>query len=84
MFEFHLRILDVRERETDPPSFLGIVEGFPQIMTHSASVEQAERDLRNALAEYLRGIQNHEATHIEWDDYPTVQLRRLYLGSRPD
>ncbi len=25
MFEFRLRILDVRERDTDPPSFLGIV-----------------------------------------------------------
>ena len=29
MFEFRLRILDVWEREMDPPSFLGIVEGFP-------------------------------------------------------
>jgi imidazoleglycerol phosphate synthase glutamine amidotransferase subunit HisH len=82
MFEFRLRILDVRESETGPNSFLGIVEGFPQIMTHSTSVEQAEKDLVNALIEHLRRLQDHEATRIGWDDFATVRVARLYLGPR--
>jgi hypothetical protein len=57
VFEFRLRILDAREDETGPKSFLGIVEGLPEILVHSTSVEQAERDLLNALEEYLRRIQ---------------------------
>jgi hypothetical protein len=80
MFEFRLRILDVRERDTDPPSFLGIVEGFPQIMTHSTSVERAEIDLTNALSERLKQLQDRGATRIDWDDFPTACLIRFYLG----
>jgi hypothetical protein len=38
MFEFSLRILDFRERETNSLPNLGIVEGFPQVMTHSTSI----------------------------------------------
>ncbi|HTT45056.1 MAG TPA: hypothetical protein VMH38_03445 [Thermoplasmata archaeon] len=81
MFEFRLRILDVRERDTDPPSFLGIVEGFPQIMTHSTSVAQAKTDLTNALTEHLKRLQDLEATRIDWDDFPTVSASRLHLCS---
>jgi hypothetical protein len=62
VFEFRLRILDARERETDPPSYLGIVEGFPLIMTHSTSVEQAAIDLTNAFIEHVKGLQDQEAT----------------------
>jgi len=80
MFEFRLRILDVREREADPPSFLGIVEGFPEILDHAASIEQAERDLLNAFGEHLKPLQDHEATRIDWDDFPTVRVTRLYLS----
>jgi hypothetical protein len=80
MFEFRLRILDVRERDMDPPSFLGIVEGFPQILTHSTSVEQAETDLTNSLIEHLKRLQDREATLIDWDDFPTVRSIRLYIG----
>jgi hypothetical protein len=82
MFEFRLRILDVRERETDPPSFLGIVEGFPEILVHAASPGHAEVDLANALVEYLQRLQDREATRIDWDDFPTVRLVRIYLGPR--
>jgi hypothetical protein len=82
MFEFRLRILDVRERETDPPSFLGIVEGFPEILVHATSPGQAERDLVNALAEHLRRVQDRESTRIDWDDFPTLRLMRLYLSPR--
>jgi hypothetical protein len=79
MFEFRLRILDVRERDTDPPSFLGIVEGLPQIMTHSFSMEQAEIDLTNALTDHLRRMQDQEATRLEFDDFPTVRVSRIHL-----
>jgi Lon protease-like protein len=80
VFEFRLRILDVRERETDLPSFLGIVEGFPQVMAHAASVVEAERDLFDALRDYLTRIQDREATRIDWDEYPTVRSVGLYLA----
>jgi hypothetical protein len=83
MFEFRLRILDVRERETDPPSFLGIVEGFSQVLVHAASAAEAERDLVVALADFLKRIQDLEATRIHWDDFPTVREVQLVLGQRP-
>jgi hypothetical protein len=80
VFEFRLRILDVRERETDPPSFLGVVEGFPQVLVHATSAEQAERDLVNALIQHFERLQDREATLIDWDDLPTVRSVRLYIG----
>ncbi len=79
MFEFRMRILDVRERDTDPPSFLGIVEGFPEVLVHTTSPEEVERDLTNALSEHLRRLQDREATRIDWDDYPTVRMVTLYV-----
>ncbi|MGD1098851.1 MAG: hypothetical protein ABR888_00680 [Thermoplasmata archaeon] len=82
MFEIPLRILDVRERDTDPPSFLGIVEGFPDVLVHATSPGQAERDLVNALGEYLQRLQDRESTRIDWDDFPTVRSVRFYLGPR--
>jgi len=80
VFEFRLRILDVRERETDPPSFLGVVEGFPEVLAHAASPERAERELVNALEEHLELLQDHGATRLELDDFPTVRSIRLRLG----
>ena len=77
MFEFRLRVLDVRERDTDPPSFLGIVEGFPQIMTHSTSIKRAEIDLTNAVFDYLRRLQDYESTRQDLDDFPTVRVAHL-------
>ena len=82
MFEFRLRILDVRERDTDPFSFLGIVEGFPEILVHATTVEQAERDIVNALEDHLRRLMDHEATRIDWDDFPTVRSLRVYVSPR--
>jgi predicted RNase H-like HicB family nuclease len=75
MFEFRLRILDVGEG-----SFLGIVEGFPEVLVHSTTVEQAERDLVNALAEHLNRLVNYDATRLELDDFPTMRLARLRLS----
>ncbi len=82
MFEFRLRILDVRERDTDPPSFLGIVEGFPEVLVHATSPVQTERELVDALSAHLRRLQDHEATRIDWDDFPTVRLLRVALQPR--
>ena len=79
MLEIRLRVLDVREHDTDPPSFLGIVEGFPGILVHATTVEQTERELVNALEEHLRHLMDHEATRIQLDDFPTVRVVRLHL-----
>ena len=79
MIEFRLRILDVRESDLGRDSFLGIVEGVPQILIHSVSIEQAENALTNALIEHLKRLQDQEATLLELDDYPTVRMYRLCL-----
>jgi predicted RNase H-like HicB family nuclease len=83
MFEFRLRILDVREKETDPFSYLGIVEGFPEILVHAATIEQVERDLVNALSEHLERLMNREIARLDWDDYPTVKTSRLVVSGTP-
>ena len=83
MFEFRLRILDVRESDMDPPSFLGIVEGLPQILAHATSPGQVEAELTRALIDHLKRLQDHEATRIDWDDFPTVRIARLCLGLPP-
>jgi hypothetical protein len=75
MFEFRLRILDVGEG-----SFLGIVEGFPEVLAHATSPAQAEADLTRALVDHLDRFQDRESTRIDWDDFPTVRVRRLYLS----
>jgi predicted RNase H-like HicB family nuclease len=80
VFEFRLRILDVREHQSDAPSFLGIVEGLPQVMAHATSVAEVERDLMAALADYLARIQDREATRIDWDEFPTVTVRSAFLN----
>lgn len=82
MLEIRLRILNVRERDTDPNSFLGIVEGFPEVLVHATTVEQAEKDLLNGLEEYLGRLMDHEATRLQLDDFPTVRVIRLHLSSR--
>ena len=82
MFEFRLRILDVREHETDPPSFLGIVEGFPEVLVHATTPGQAESVLSQALSDYLMRLQDREATRGDLDEFPTVRVVRLLLGSR--
>lgn len=75
-----MRILDVRERESDPQSFLGIVEGFPEILVHATTMERAERSLVSVLEDHLRRLMDHEATRIDWEDFPTVRVSWLYLG----
>ena len=80
MLEIRLRVLDVRERDTDPPSFLWIVEGFREILVHATTVERVERDLVGALEDHLKRLMDHEATRLQLDDYPTVRTIRLRLN----
>jgi hypothetical protein len=82
MFEFRLRILDVREREMDPFSYLGIVEGFPELLVYATSAGDAEADLVRALVAHLERLQNREATWPQFDDFPTVRTITLFLGPR--
>ena len=80
MLEVRLRILDVREKEADPPSFLGIAEGFPDVLVHATAIEDAERDLVNALEDHLSRLMDYEGTRIQSDDFPTVRVVRLRLS----
>ncbi len=82
MFEFRLRVLDVRAHDIDPFSSLGIVEGFPEILVHAMTSEQAERDLVNALEGHLARLMNPEPTRLQVDDYPTVRTITLRLSPR--
>ena len=40
LLELHLRVRVGGERDTDPPSFLGIVEGSPEIPMHARTMER--------------------------------------------
>ena len=79
MLETRMRTLDVRERPTDPSSFLGIAEGFRGILVHATTVEQVERGLVNAVEEHLQGLMDQEATRLQLDDVPTARVVRLHL-----
>ena len=76
MLEIRLRILAY-----GPQKFLGIAEGFPEVLTFSKSPEAAEVDLTNAVENRLRSLMQPESSSIDWDDAPTVREVRLYLGT---
>ncbi len=76
MFEFRLRIL-----EAGPSSYLGIVEGLPEILVHAATPGEAEGDLMRALIDRLERMMDYEATRIQLDDLPTVRVVRLHLDT---
>jgi hypothetical protein len=77
MFGFHLHVV-----EAGPDPFLGIVEGFPQILVRAASPGLADADLVRALTDQLERAMDTEATKLELDDFPTVRTARLYVGGR--
>ena len=77
MFEIRLRILAY-----GPNQFLGIAEGYPNVLTFSSTIEQAEIDLTNAVTEHLRQSMNLEGTRLDWDDHPTVRTACLRLSLR--
>jgi hypothetical protein len=76
VFEFRLRVLDA-----GGGSFLGIVEGFPEVLVHAASAADAEADLVRALVTHFDRLQNRDATWPQLDDFPPVRVFRLYLTS---
>jgi hypothetical protein len=78
VFEFRLRVLDA-----GGGSFLGIVEGFPELLVHAASARDAEADLVRALAAHLDRLQNREATWPQFDDFPTLRAARILLMPPP-
>jgi len=80
VFEIRLRVLDVREHEGDAPSFLGIAEGFPQVLVHATSASQAEADLMRSLIDHLERLKDPEATRIQLDDFPTVRSSAFRLA----
>lgn len=77
MFEFRLRIL-----EAGPESYLGIVEGLPEILVHAQTADQAQRDLVRGLIDRLKRMMDYESTRIQFDDYPTVQASALVVTPR--
>jgi hypothetical protein len=74
VFEFRLRVLDA-----GGGSFLGIVEGIPELLVHATSAGDAEADLVRALVAHLDHLQNREATWPQFDDLPTIRVLRLQL-----
>lgn len=78
MFEFRLRIL-----EAGPRSYVGVVEGLPEILVHAETPEQTEGDLNRALIDRLERMMDREPTRIERDDLPTVRFTRLVLVTAP-
>jgi predicted RNase H-like HicB family nuclease len=74
VFAFKLRILDV-----GPNSYLGIVEGFPQILAHAESTAECEAQLTRLLTAYLEGLRDEDATQLQLDDFPTVRVSRLLV-----
>jgi hypothetical protein len=74
VFEIRLRILAY-----GPNRFLGIAEGFPDILTFSSTSEEAEIDLANAVIDHLRRSMNSDRTRLDWDDRPVVRTIRLRL-----
>jgi hypothetical protein len=76
VFEFRLRALDA-----GGGSYLGIVEGFPELLVHATCAGNAEADLVRALVAHLERLQNREATWPQLDHFPTVRRARILLMS---
>lgn len=70
----------LRVLEAGPASFLGIVEGLPEILVHALTPESAEADLVRALGDWLERNMDRGATRIERDDLPTVRTLKLRLS----
>jgi predicted RNase H-like HicB family nuclease len=77
VFEIRLRVLEAGEG-----SYLGIVEGFPDILVHATTAAVAEADATRALADHLERSMDREATRMQLEDFPTVRVARLHLTCR--
>ncbi len=78
-----MRILDVRDNESGPSSFLGLAEGFPEVLVHAEKADEVERELVNALEGHFQRLMDHGSTRLELDDFPTVRVVRLQLCRPP-
>ncbi len=78
MFELRLRSL-----EAGPSSYLGVVEGIPDILVHPATPGEAEGDLVRALIDHLERGMDDGSTRLQLEDRPTVRTIHLRLGSTP-
>jgi hypothetical protein len=78
MFEFRARIL-----QAGPNSFLGLVDGFPQILTESSTVGGAEIDIVNALGDYLESLAEPPDARVEHDDMPEIRRLTILLSTTP-
>ena len=56
------------------------MEGFPEVLVHAYSAQEAEADVTRALIDHLQRLQDHEATRLELDDFPTVKVVKLYVS----
>ena len=74
MFESRARSLQTR-----PNSFLGIVGGFPQVLSESARLAEAERDVSVALSAFLRSREEPYGPRVEYDEFPTDRDPRFWL-----
>jgi predicted RNase H-like HicB family nuclease len=77
VFEIRLRVL-----KAGPGSYLGIVEGFPDILVHATTAAEAEADATRALADHLERSMDREATRMQYDDFPPVSIAGLSLSPR--
>ncbi len=74
MFELRLRSL-----EAGPSSYLGVVEGIPDILVHPATPGEAEGDLVRALIDHLESGMDYESTRLQLEDMPTVRVVQLNI-----
>jgi hypothetical protein len=59
-----------------------VVDGFPRILTESATMTEAQIDLLNALEAYLESLSRPPEAQVELYDYPVVRILRVRLGFR--
>jgi hypothetical protein len=76
MFEFRLRVL-----EAGPNSYLGIVEGLPEILVHNVTAGDTEADLVRALDDWMEGRMRRGETLLQLDDLPTIRTSVLVLST---
>jgi hypothetical protein len=76
MFETRIRVL-----EAGVGSYLGIVEGFPDILVHATTATEAEADTVRAIADLLERMMCREETRLQFDGFPTVRVVRIHLTS---
>jgi hypothetical protein len=73
-----------RVLEAGPDSYLGIVDGFPEILVQAVPAQKGQADLVRGLEDYLERIQKCEDARIKHESFPTVRVAWAYLRSPPE